>query len=197
MIELFLRFPYLHHPTCDAHSWKISKGFGLTKPVSSVYPLVIRSLDRLDCEIEIAFDEWEQSWNGLAQLKFLSNWHFLQHKAFEEELYLEKNACLAFLEIPPLMEENSPSPNGHIFKQMMSAGVSLALWPHARVDLTEEQFQEAYKELLGECHLANIPEVLWEKRKNNPTHLAKELTLFYDNPYRRPPIHDAEGPELY
>lgn len=196
MIELFLRFAFLNYPACDMHGWKILKGFGSSKPVSSVYPLVVRSLDRLDCDEEIVLYEWIQNWNELTQQKSLENLCFLQREAFEKDLCLEKESCLAFLQMPPLIENTSPLPTGHIFTQMLSSGVSIALWPRCEIDLTEEQLREAYTEMLVGCHLAKVPEVLWEKRKDRAVHLAKKLTLFWDNPYRRPPVDDYAGPEI-
>ncbi len=194
MVELFLPFAYLNYPDCNIHQWMIGKGY--RKALSRVWPLVVRSLERADCDEPMVLYEWKQNWNILKQQRTIAEPRFLNREHFEKEISLEGVACLAFTAVPPPIRDIRQLPSGHIFTQMLIDGTSIALWPRSDINLDEAQVQDAYKTILSGCHFSQLPETVWKKRKEEQEHLlVKHLTLFWDDPHRLPPDDEGTGPE--
>jgi len=194
MVEIFLRFAYLNYPDRDMHHWMIDRGFGNRKAISNVWPLVVRSLDRVDCDEQSVLYEWKCNWDRLKQQRTIAEPLFLNREYFEKATSLDGKICLAFTVVPPPIKEIHKLPTGHIFTQMMSEGTSIALWPRSESGLDEMQVREAYKTILSECHFSELPSTIWKKRKEGDL-LVKHLTLFWDDPHRVPPDDEGTAPE--
>ena len=194
-IELFLPFALLNGDKDDVHTWRLDLGFD-TIAVSHKYPLVVRSYDRvygvnkIKPEVRRRLRQaWEDNWAickncGEARIQ----WPLKEKDYVKENLvaWLQGVACLTMVFVPPAFDAVQP----HIFKTMMSAGSSVALWPRPHHKcLNEEAIEQAYHGLLVGCHFSKLPKMIWERRIEaamDETLLANHLTLFWDNPYRLP-----------
>lgn len=192
-IELFLPFAFLNNKTCDVHQWRCDLDFGHADLITRTYPLVLRSYDRVYSKKPKTRYNWINNWNIC---KVSLNVVPVIVKKEEGDLLpkLERAVCSAMTFVPP----NYDSKSLHIFKQMMIAGTSVALWPRVLdEDLNEDMVEEAYRTLLAGCNFSAIPERILEIRKNANVHKVfskNNLALLWDNPYRLPPDLQLHAP---
>ena len=201
VVELFLRFVDLNSSDCDMHHWKVNKTFG-SSAMSLEYPLLVRSLDRADCDDdEMVMYDWHHNWEKLKEQKTIVQPRFLSREQFEKDISLKDDMCLAFTVIPPPIEVPRKLPPGHIFSRMMGDGTSIALWPRpdSSLDGTDEtQIREAYLTILSGYDFSELPEKIWEQRRRTSSQadlLVHCLTLFWDDPNCVPPDTAFEVPK--
>jgi hypothetical protein len=209
-IELFLPFRLLNCDSSeiDVHNWKLDAAFGNSIAVSHKYPLVLRSYDRIYEVNKLKpgvrhrlRQAWQSNWAICKNCRVVMlRWPLKEKDSSKEHLvvWLQEAACLTMLFVPPAFDEILP----HIFKKMLSAGTSVALWPRLYCNhLEEEVIEQGYRSLLEGNHFSTLPKMIWERRKEaamDETSLANHLTLFWDDPFRLPPdAPDAPAQDKY
>ena len=198
-VEIFLPFTLLnvdssHAEEYDVHMWRIESGFDSIK-LDHKYPLVLRSYDRLysfndrpDFRAEIR-QAWECNWavsNSHPQIDL--KWPLKEKASCHRDLagWLQDAAFLNMLFVPPAFIAGQP----HIFKKMLTAGTSVALWPRSSCPhMDEAAMKRAYCDLFQGCRFSIFPITVWEKRKAesiDETSVVNYLTLLWDDPSRLP-----------
>ena len=194
-VELFLPFTLLNHENCDVHQWTYDADFG-DRWVALEYPLVLRSYDRIYEGNVILWNDWKENWticenafNGNA-LKILKEKDYTEKGGFLS-VHLKKFGCVAMTFVPPKFDSRA-----HIFKKMVNAGTSIALWPRSTVEaFDEETVEQIYRTLLTGCDFSKLPDMILEKRREaleDKSSLVNMLTLFWDKPHPLPP--DIKAP---
>jgi vWA-MoxR associated protein C-terminal domain len=194
-IELFLPLTLLNCDKTDVHTWKLYDQYD-SYAISHKYPLVLRSYDRIyrmnKKRPEIKLRErkaWENNWAICKKYQeIMLNWTLKEKDARKANLtaWLQSVACLTLTFVPPTFDETQT----HIFHKMLSAGISVAIWPRGYCKgLDEDIVEQTYHHLLEGSHFSTLPEMILERRREalmDETSLANYLTLFLDNPYRLP-----------
>lgn len=206
-IELFLPFELLHSTTCDPHKWQLKDEFGNLTPIMQKYPLVVRSYNRVYEGGTRVWNAWEENWGICRSGKccmYISESsengedngvysQEIKQCLLQEEVYYRQNEylhislqevrCLRMTFVPPSFDDASQ----HIFKKMMGAGTSVALWPRSKEVCPDNgALERMYDTLLPGCDLSRLPERLWKLRRKSELSLANHITLFWDDPNRVP-----------
>ena len=190
IIEIFLPLSLLNY---NIDEWMIDAGLKQMISISTYYPVVLRSLDRIESGdtrgAQRMRNAWERSWERFEQRLAVPNLYFLQRQDCEREILLElllDVVCIAFTFTPPKVADE----NTHIFSTMISAGVPIAFWPRLHdEDLSELEIGNVYHSFLSDCDLFKLPTEIWEKKKRklqNEHPLLHHLVLLWDNPNRLP-----------
>ncbi len=166
VVELFLPLAFLNATDCNIHQWTVDVGLENYKAISCVYPLVVRSLDRIKYGNVNMLRKWKRNWYRLNQQETIAQPRFLSNEHCGEDISLEGNTCLAFVVVPPPIHYSIRKPPRHIFTWMLRDGISVALWPRwSETSLHETQIREAYTDILVGRHFSELPELIWQKRK--------------------------------
>jgi hypothetical protein len=189
IVEIFLPVPWLNY---NVDEWMINAGLKQMVSISTYYPVVLRSLDRIESGdthgAQRMRNAWERSWERFEQQLAVPNLYFLQRQDCQREILLEllDVACIAFMFTPPKVVDE----NIHIFSTMISAGVPIAFWPRLHdKDLSELEISHVYNSFLSDCDLSKLPTEIWEKKKckrQDEHPLLRHLVLLWDNPNRLP-----------
>jgi hypothetical protein len=192
IIELFLPEKLLNH---DIN--KIMLTFGKEKiPVGRRYPLVIRSLDRINRN--------NSDWKGMSLRKWRHKWDQfregdvdIQPKYYNEDdcktqfhEAIEDDICLVFTFIPSATQKSRKS---DIFSTIVDEGVPVVLWSRHSVSLSTEN--EIMQALFSQNRLS-MPEMLLAIRKEHrkdDQHLSHYITLLWENPDHLPPDLDTKA----
>jgi hypothetical protein len=194
-IELFLPFYLLDY---NIHQWMLQMDFGQSVSVDDYCPLVVRSWDRLYLKSRgsntKSYRAWKRNWCILEDYKERHTDlkpQFLSTKDYERDnlvSFLLKVVYVALTFVPQKPPDETQL-NLSIFPKIISAGMSIALWPREQSDrLDEQEIQAAYESLLSGCKLDELPKIMWDKRNKADKHdVVHRLTLLWDDPTRLPP----------
>jgi hypothetical protein len=168
----------------------IDAGLNRMIPISSYYPLIVRSLDRIesgDTNGALRMRKaWEQSWTIFKQELATLKPRFLHRQDCERNILSELLGvpCLAYTFVPPKVLDS----DRHIFTAMIVAGVPIAFWPrHHDESIDEYEIKNVYDSLLSSCDSSILPIAVWKKCKVQCEHpLLNHLVLLWDNPDRLP-----------
>ncbi len=186
LIELFLPFALFNH---DINSWKIIVGPD-PLPISTEYPIVIRSWDRVYSKDPITYKKWFNKWTQFDKVKTAMEPHFcsLEHcqtKGFSIELS-DDIICLALtFALPATITSN----DSIILRRIISNGMPVAFWPYSQLNEAED-VEQSFKDLHFGCDFSVLPKKIWQKRRMNfanQNHLLHRLVILWDDPTRLPP----------
>ena|SRR2546422_1192318 len=189
IIELFLPDELLH-TNISQRRMTIDGG-----TLCSIYPVVIRSLDRVREQDHIVMNNWKRYWDRLKEIKNIQLTIF--HKEEYHKLKADfQNILLGALEhgefpifafVPaPNLAEKPP------LEAVRKTGTPIAFWLCSLPDrFNPITFAKACKKLLANRDFATLPHFLWEQRtaalsRRNTSHFIHYLTLLWDDPYRVP-----------
>lgn len=195
-IELFLPFNLLNHSTHDVHQWKFRNKLNSLFFVAHEHPLVLRSYERVyQCRptVDLRWKENEEICKKYVEDRTKMSWvtdlKFVREESYKEDILVdyEKAPCLIITFVPPKYDISVPC---HIFKDMISAGTSVALWLRSGHELpNQDAVEQACQTLLRECEFSKVPEMIWERRRDAPrdkSSIVNYLTLFWDSRCRLP-----------
>lgn len=182
LIEIFLPYEWLDL-TPDA--WILKDKFGQVT-LGASHPVVIRVLDRVleDDEYTAEWRNWQKQWDshklGISCRQSLMCCDRPGNE-LDRAFDLKKIMGLS-IKSPPENHRNEPLP------MIMRKGVAIAFW--LRKKLEDCQAHEEYQKILSQTHLRDLPQELKFMRNadpKNPDHLARHLTLLWDDPTVAPP----------
>lgn len=189
IIELFLPDELLH---TNISQRRMIIGGGT---LCSIYPVVIRSLDRVREQDHTVINNWKRYWDSLNVIKNI------QLTIFRKEDYLELEADFQNILLGALEHGEFPifafEPNPNLAEKppleaVRKTGTPIAFWlcslPEGFNTIT---FAKTCKKLLANRDFATLPHFVWEQRttalrRRNSSHFIHYLTLLWDDPYRVP-----------
>jgi hypothetical protein len=179
LIEIFLPYECLD---LNPDAWMLKDKYG-EFTLGSRYPVVIRVLDRVIDEDEYT-SEWKGKWNSdkLAILCQQGLW-CCDRPTNELDKALDNGKAVGLrIQSPPQSHKNDPLP------MIMRKGVAIAFW--LRQKLEDCEAKEEYQRILERTRLQDLPQELKSMRTADPKnseHLARHLTLLWDDPTVAPP----------
>ena len=194
-IEVFLPIEVLNEAV---DQWPIPYGLDEDRPIGQIWPLVVRSYDRL-YHVDLAFtqDSWTRKWgqwphDGLKATPAEVTW-LKEGKDYDDNLSDRLRSsgpiCLA-LSLTPPGHDGVKKPDWTL-KRIVSSGVPIALWLRRPVLNGTDAVQEIEK-LLYEGTIDALPGRVQTARSctpagRDPNYWCHQLTLLLDRPDRLPP----------
>ena len=197
MIEFILPRSLVHQPV---DHWHFGRELGFIRRLGIVFPVVIRSLERL--RRQSLHPQWRRKWEwlqrnservGVDAVRWVRRGGQQDPQALYAELITEETpACVVLAFAPQPGSEFGQDE----FSAALVAGAPAIVW--CRTDADPDMFESELRGLLDGRGVAALPEQVLRWRRQaagrNPASIVHQLAVLWDDPLRIPQPGDQLRP---